>query len=93
MLAYNIPMTSQIQQTERSFKEIELRAYDGDNHPMYIAFEGVVYDVTECPHWRRGIHENLHFPGQDLTLEITEAPHGLEVFNHPSIKRVGTLFC
>ena len=37
---------------------------------MYVAYAGVVYDVTDCPKWRRGLHENLHWPGQDLTAEL-----------------------
>jgi predicted heme/steroid binding protein len=76
---------------ERIFKEIELRRYDGESGPMYIAYDGVVYDVTNCPHWRSGIHENVHFPGQDLTSEIGEAPHKAEVFSNSCAKRIGIL--
>ena len=47
---------------EREFSERELRAYIGERGmPMYVAYDGVVYDVTRCPKWRRGIHENLHW--------------------------------
>ena len=53
---------------------------------MYVAFEGVVYDVTDCPKWRRGIHENQHWPGQDLTAELAAAPHTASVFTHPCCK-------
>ena len=91
MLAYNMRVDNSPRMPERVFREIELRTFDGDGKPMYIAFEGVVYDVTECPHWRMGIHQNLHFPGQDLTQEIAEAPHKLEVFSHPNLKRVGVI--
>lgn len=58
---------------------------------MYVACRGVVYDVTECPKWRTGMHEALHFPGLDLTSELPEAPHGDEVFSRPCVKRVGRL--
>ncbi|MSP12167.1 MAG: cytochrome b5 [Chloroflexi bacterium] len=77
---------------ERVFKEWELRRYNGDNKsPMYIAYQGIVYDVTACPRWRTGTHERLHFPGQDLTGELADAPHKAEVFNRPCVKRVGRI--
>jgi predicted heme/steroid binding protein len=75
----------------RVFSERELLRYNGDDGPMYIAHQGIVYDVTDCPKWRSGLHENLHFPGQDLTGEFPEAPHGMEVFDHPCVRRVGSL--
>ena len=76
----------------RWWTEAELRRFDGENgRPMYVACRGVVYDVTECPKWRTGMHEALHFPGLDLTSELPEAPHGDEVFSRPCVKRVGRL--
>jgi predicted heme/steroid binding protein len=78
-------------QDEPKFTKQSLRRYDGEDGPMYIAFQGVVYDVTGCPKWRRGIHQDQHFPGQDLTSELPDAPHGIEVFTHPCVKRVGVL--
>jgi predicted heme/steroid binding protein len=75
----------------KMFTLSELSRFDGDDSQMYIAFRGKVYDVTNCPHWRTGIHENLHFPGQDLTAEFPDAPHGEEVFNFPSIHFIGFL--
>ena len=77
--------------TDRTFTLTELRRYDGDGVPMYVAFEGIVYDVSDCPRWRTGLHEQLHFPGQELTAEVGEAPHGREVFDRPCIRRVGLL--
>ena len=76
---------------EKIFTEFQLRRFDGERNPMYIAVHGIVYDVTDCPHWRTGIHEGQHFPGQNLHDEIEAAPHGIEVFQHPCIKRVGRL--
>ena len=58
---------------------------------MWIAFKGTVYDVTDCPKRRLGLHEFLHFPGQDLTDELQEAPHMDEVFNHDCVKVIGRL--
>jgi predicted heme/steroid binding protein len=77
---------------EKIFSEFELRRYSGDDgYPMYIAYNGVVYDVSDAPKWRQGMHENLHFPGQDLSSEIQDAPHHEEVFKRSYIKRVGVL--
>ena len=77
---------------EQQFTEQQLRAYTGERGKrMYIAFQGVVYDVTDCPKWRRGLHENQHWPGQDLTAEMAEAPHADNVLAHPCCKRVGAL--
>ena len=75
----------------RVFTAGELLRYDGEDGPMYIAHQGIVYDVSDCPKWRSGLHERLHFPGQDLTHEFPEAPHGMEVFDHPCVRRVGRL--
>lgn len=77
---------------DKIFTETELRRYSGeDGDPMYIAYQGIVYDVSGCPKWRRGMHENLHYPGQDLSSEISDAPHQAEVFTRPCVKRVGVL--
>jgi predicted heme/steroid binding protein len=78
-------------ETDKTFTLAELRRYDGENGPIYIAFQGIVYDLSDCPNWRSGIHRGLHFPAQDLTGEICEAPHKSEVFNHPCIRKVGCL--
>mgnify|MGYP001324060221 CR=1 FL=1 len=56
-----------------------------------IAYKGIVYDVTDCPKWRLDMHEWLHFPGQDLTSELPEAPHGEDVFRHDCVVVVGRL--
>lgn len=68
-----------------------LRRFNGDGTPAYIAYAGVVYDVSGSRRWRKGLHENLHWAGQDLTSELSFAPHKDEVFRHPNIKRVGIL--
>jgi predicted heme/steroid binding protein len=76
----------------RIVTEMELRRNDGERGSRkYIAYNGIVYDVTDCPKWRQDLHENLHFPGQDLTSELPEAPHAEEVFSRPCVKTVGTL--
>ena len=47
--------------------------------------------MTDCPKWRGDLHENLHFPAQDLTSELPDAPHKEEVFLHDCVKVVGRL--
>jgi predicted heme/steroid binding protein len=76
---------------EKIFTERELQRYNGEDEPMYVAYQGIVYDVSQCPKWRRGMHENLHYAGLDLSGEMTDAPHQQEVFQRPCVKRVGRL--
>lgn len=78
--------------SEKEFTELELRRSNGERgRPKLIAYHGIVYDVTDCPKWRTEMHERLHWPGQDLTADLPEAPHGDEVFQRPCVKRVGIL--
>ena len=77
---------------DRLVSEMELRRNDGGRGSRkYVAYNGIVYDVTDCPKWRQDLHENLHFPGQDLTSELPDAPHKEEVFKHDCVKIVGRL--
>lgn len=70
----------------------ELRRNTGQRGTRkFVAFNGIVYDVTDCPKWRLEMHENLHFPGQDLSSELPEAPHNEEVFARPCVKVIGRL--
>jgi predicted heme/steroid binding protein len=72
--------------------EIELKRNTGERGTRkYVAYHGVVYDVTDCPKWRTDLHEQLHFPGQDLTGELPEAPHEADVFSRPCVKIIGKL--
>jgi predicted heme/steroid binding protein len=71
---------------------LELKRSNGERGTRkLIAYDGIVYDVTDCPKWKKDLHENLHFPGQDLTSELPDAPHKLEVFKHDCVKIVGRL--
>lgn len=66
---------------EREFTWEELAAADGtDGKPVYIAYQGRVYDVSESPLWDGGWHMASHQAGQDLAGEFDDAPHGQEVF-------------
>ncbi len=74
------------------FNITSLRRHDGDSkQEIYIAYKGFVYDVSDCPKWKTGLHENLHFGGQDLSSELINAPHTKIVFDYPSVKLVGKL--
>ena len=69
-----------------------LRRNNGDRSaPKWVAVHGIVYDVTDCPKWKNEMHEHLHFPGQELTEELAEAPHSESVFSHPCVKVIGRL--
>lgn len=71
----------------RQFSEEELQKYNGrDGMPAYIAYKGVVYDVTSSKFWKEGAHFKKHFAGCDLTAAMENAPHSDEVFaNYPSV--------
>lgn len=61
--------------------ERDLRRCDGSRgYPVYVAYGGLVYDLTSSSHWHTGMHRDLHFAGQDLTGEIADAPHSDLVF-------------
>ena len=71
----------------KEFTSEELLAYNGkDGKPVYIAFEGKVYDVSQSRLWSKGTHMNRHPSGKDLSGEISAAPHGPEVLErYPQI--------
>ena len=78
--------------TEHIVTHVELRRNTGERGSRkWIAYDGIVYDVTDCPKWRTDMHEQLHFPGQDLTSELPDAPHREDVFSRPCVKVVGRL--
>jgi predicted heme/steroid binding protein/uncharacterized membrane protein len=67
-------------ETMKKFTSEELVTFNGKNgNPVYIAFEGKVYDVSRSPLWSKGLHMNRHPSGKNLTGEISAAPHGPEV--------------
>jgi predicted heme/steroid binding protein len=77
---------------DRMVTQMELKRSTGERGTRkFIAYDGVVYDVTDCPKWRTDLHEQLHFPGQDLTGELHEAPHKEDVFTRPCVKVIGHL--
>jgi len=65
----------------KEFISEELLSFNGkDGNPVYIAFQGKVYDVSKSRLWSKGFHMNRHPSGKDLSGEISAAPHGEEVF-------------
>jgi predicted heme/steroid binding protein/uncharacterized membrane protein len=68
----------------------ELSSFNGkEGKPVYIVFQGNVYDVSKSPLWSKGLHMNRHPSGKDLAEEISAAPHGTEVLER--YPRVGVL--
>ena len=65
----------------KEFSREELATFNGENgQPVYIAYGGKVYDVSESKLWKPGLHMQRHQAGTDLTEDIGGAPHGIEVF-------------
>lgn len=66
-----------------NLKEItltQLSLRNGQDKPeIWIAYQGVVYDVTISRLWKNGKHYE-HWAGQDLTDELKDAPHTEGVF-------------
>lgn len=75
---------------DKIFQVEELEAYDGqEGRPAYLAHKGKVYDVSESRLWRKGIHVRRHHAGNDLTTDLTAAPHDESVFER--VPMVGLL--
>ncbi|HAL29766.1 MAG TPA: cytochrome B5 [Coriobacteriia bacterium] len=73
----------------KEFTLEELKKYDGqDGRPAYVAYDGVVYDVSDSTMWDDGDHMGAHSAGEDLTKAHDEAPHDAHILDYP---KVGTL--
>ena len=54
-----------------------LCGFDGkDGRPAYVAYKGILYDVTNSRLWKNGAHMMKHAAGNDLTDMLKNAPHG-----------------
>lgn len=51
-----------------------------DREEIWIAYNGLIYDVGRSRLWRNGKHYE-HWAGQDLTPELKDAPHNANVFD------------
>ena len=73
----------------KEFTVEDLARHDGKNGmPAYVAFRGVVYDVTESAMWPEGMHEAMHDAGVDLTEEHGDAPHDEYIVDFPEVGRL-----
>lgn len=64
----------------KSYTRQQLALRNGQDKPeVWVAFEGVIYDVSSSKLWRDGKHYE-HWAGQDLTEELADAPHTQRVF-------------
>jgi predicted heme/steroid binding protein len=62
------------------FSKSYLALRNGQDKPqIWIAFKGIIYDVTDSRLWKNGKHYE-HWAGQDLTEEMKDAPHSDQVF-------------
>lgn len=58
----------------------QLALRNGQDKPqIWVAYDGLIYDVGESKLWRNGKHYE-HWAGQDLTDELKDAPHTETVF-------------
>ena len=74
----------------KEFDEAGLAKLNGENgNPVYVAYRGKVYDITESKLWRKGLHMKRHHAGLDLTGDIQGAPHEPDVLER--YQQVGTL--
>lgn len=63
-----------------TYTRSQLALHNGqDKETIYVAYQGLIYDVTSSRLWRNGKHYE-HWAGQDLTAELADAPHSQVVF-------------
>lgn len=66
----------------RKFLREELAKYNGKKGaPAYVAYDGLVYDVSDSLLWTDGDHLVFHKAGQDLTDSFEHAPHGADLLD------------
>ena len=64
----------------KEFDSDELARFNGEKgSPIYVAYNGKVYDVSNSKLWRNGQHMKRHKAGVDLTADIQAAPHESDV--------------
>lgn len=69
-----------VREPEKVFTMTELAGFDGrQGQPAYVAYKGLVYDVSGSSLWLDGDHQGMHTAGEDLTEAMADAGHGDEV--------------
>jgi predicted heme/steroid binding protein len=64
-----------------TYTKSQLALRNGQDKPeIWCAFKGLIYDVSLSKLWRNGKHYE-HWAGQDLTEEMEDAPHTVNVFD------------
>jgi predicted heme/steroid binding protein len=59
----------------------QLALRNGQDRPeIWCAYQGLIYDLSYSRLWHKGRHYQ-HWAGQDLTAEMTDAPHTPHVFD------------
>ena len=62
------------------YSKSQLALRNGQDKPqIWVAYLGLIYDVSESRLWKNGKHYE-HWAGQDLTDELKDAPHSEKVF-------------
>jgi predicted heme/steroid binding protein len=51
-----------------------------DREEIWCAYNGFIYELNKSRLWRNGKHYE-HWAGQDLTEEMSDAPHTENVFD------------
>ncbi|HET6350802.1 MAG TPA: cytochrome b5 domain-containing protein [Coriobacteriia bacterium] len=70
----------------KEFTLEELGGFNGQNgSPVYVAYEGKVYDLSDSSMWDSGDHEGMHWAGADLTSEHDDAPHDVLITGFPQV--------
>jgi predicted heme/steroid binding protein len=65
----------------RVYTKQQLALRNGQDKPeIWVAYRGIIYDLTGSRMWRDGKHYE-HWAGQDLTEELPDAPHTGKVFD------------
>jgi predicted heme/steroid binding protein len=73
----------------KTYTKSQLALRNGqDKDDIWVAYNGLIYDVTASRLWRNGKHYE-HWAGQDLSPELKDAPHTAAVFE--KFKVVGKL--
>ena len=71
------------------YSKSQLALRNGQDKPqIWVAYQGLIYDLSESRLWKRGQHYE-HWAGQDLTAELKDAPHTQSVFEKFEV--IGTL--